>query len=69
MTAVRALRLDPASSSRRIMDADEVAREKFSGKKSARWVRAHVPGRLSGSREALWFEATVDAYLATLRSE
>jgi hypothetical protein len=53
----------------RIMSAAEIAAEKFSGHKSARWVRRNVPGRIEGSREALWFESTVDKYLARLQKE
>jgi hypothetical protein len=53
----------------RIMNAEEVAREKFHGKKSPRWVRSHVPRRIQGSRDALWFESAVDQYLDTLREE
>lgn len=52
----------------RIMNADEIAREKWHGKRSARWVRMHHPGRIEGSRVALWFESVIDQQLAELRS-
>jgi hypothetical protein len=58
-----------AASGNRIMNADEIAREKFHGKKSARWVRGHVPGRIRGSRDALWFESAVDQFLNELREQ
>lgn len=66
MTAKPALRIEPVSTGR-LMNAEEIAAEKFTGKKSARWVRSHVPGRLPGSREALWFESAVDAFIDSLR--
>lgn len=63
---MKVIDLKPVSTDR-IMNSVEISTEKFRGKKSPRWVREHIPDRLEGSREALWFESTVDRYLETLR--
>lgn len=67
MSAREATPLRALPTTDRLLNAAEIAAEKFSGKKSPRWVKAHVPGRIAGSREALWFESAVDAYLNELR--
>lgn len=69
MTAARLLKLEAPPAPDRIMDAAEISREKFHGKKSARWVREHITDRIPGSREALWFESVVDDFIVHLRKE
>lgn len=49
----------------RLMDAREIAAEFFHGKRSAKWVLAHVPHKMKlGHVTVLWRERDVLAWLA-----
>lgn len=51
------------------MTAAEVAAEKFNNNVSPRWVCRRAPGRLPGTRNALFFETAIDAWIAQLEKK
>lgn len=66
MRRVQALKLEPTSHPGRLLTAQEVADGPFSGKVSAKWVRANVrAGRWQmGWRTVVWSEREVLHWIA-----
>jgi hypothetical protein len=65
--AIRRGQPEPPPDRGRLLDAEEIAREIFYGKVSARWVRRHVTaGKVKlGHVTVMWWEIPVRDWLAT----
>lgn len=52
----------------RLLDAETVAHEKLGGAVSPKWVRVHVPHKVTlGHSTVRWYERDVDAWLDSRR--
>ena len=48
----------------RLMDAKDIAGQLFGGRRTACWVRRHVPGKMTqGHRTVFWWEYEVIAWI------